>query len=104
MISPSRRRIEIVNEPGIHLRAADQFVRLARRFQAELRVHLDGRSIDGKSVLDPAILTAGRGTRLDLVAIGPNAEMMIAALSELVEARFGEAAADEGEDLTRQPC
>ena len=33
----ARRQVEITNGLGLHLRAADQFVRLARRFQCECR-------------------------------------------------------------------
>ncbi|QDV35035.1 hybrid sensor histidine kinase/response regulator [Tautonia plasticadhaerens] len=84
----ARRPVVILNPLGLHLRPADLFVGTARRFEAEVRVHLDGRAVDGKSILDLATLAAGCGTRLELEARGPDAEAALAALAELVAARF----------------
>jgi phosphocarrier protein len=50
---------------------------------------------DGKSILDLALLAAECGTKLDLEARGPDAEAALAALADLVAARFHERA--EGE-------
>ncbi len=87
---PIRCEREIVNALGLHLRAADQFVRLAQQFQAEVRVSLEGKVANGKSILDLATLAAGCGCRLELEANGPDAEVALAALSGLIEARFHE--------------
>ena len=80
----------IVNTLGLHLRAANQFVRLARQFQAEVRVSLEDKVANGKSILDLTTLAAGWGTRLELEANGPDAEAALAALVGLIEARFHE--------------
>ena len=80
----------IANPLGLHLRAADRFVRLARQFRAEVRVSLEGKVANGKSILDLTTLAAGCGTRLELEANGPDAEAALAALSGLIEARFEE--------------
>ncbi len=92
-----RRQVEITNAMGLHLRPADKFVRLASRFQSEVRVFLDGQEINGKSILDLTTLAAECGTRLDLEARGPDAEAAVEALSELVLARFYET--EEGQEL-----
>jgi len=85
-----RRQIEIVNDLGLHLRAASKFACLAQKYQAEVRVRCDGKVVNGKSLLDLATLAAERGTRLVLEADGTDAEASLAALCELVEARFNE--------------
>ena len=85
------RQAEIVNSEGLHLRPADQFVRLAQRFRAEIRVSCGDKHVNGKSILDLATLAAGRGTRLELEAIGPDAEEAVTALAALIEAGFREA-------------
>src|SRR5205807_269756 len=90
IMSLSHRRIEISNTLGLHLRAAHQFVRQAQRFQAEIRVHQDGQSVNGKSVLELLTLAATSGTWLDLEASGLDAHEALIALSELIEARFHE--------------
>ena len=86
----ARRQVEITNRLGLHLRAADQFVRLARRFQCEIRVHYQGKECNGKSILDLTILAAVCGTRLDLEAYGPDAFAAIEALAVVVAAQFYE--------------
>lgn len=91
-----RRQVEITNALGLHLRPADKFVRLAHQFQSEIRVHHEGREINGKSILDLTTLAAECGTRLDLEARGPDAEAAIAALAELVLDQFHEN--EEGQD------
>ena len=70
--------------------AADQFVRLARQFQSEIRVHDHGNECDGKSILDLMTLAAECGTRLELAANGADADAAVAALAGLVSARFYE--------------
>jgi phosphocarrier protein HPr len=92
----ARRQVEITNALGLHLRPADKFVRLAHRFQSEIRVHHEGQEINGKSILDLTTLAAECGTLLHLEARGPDAEQAVEALAELVLARFYET--DEGHE------
>src|SRR5262245_6949843 len=86
----ARRQVEITNAPGLHLRPATKFVQTADRFQAEVRVWYKGHSYDGQSILDLAGLAAERGARLDLEAVGPDAEAALAALADLIAAEFFE--------------
>ncbi|MBX6312866.1 MAG: HPr family phosphocarrier protein [Isosphaeraceae bacterium] len=95
-----RRQIEIVNALGLHLRAADKFVHEAQQHQAEVRVSLDGRAVNGKSIRGLTTLAAECGTRIDLEADGPDAEEAIAALCGLIEARFDE---NDGQDNPPTP-
>ena len=97
----ARRQVEITNELGLHLRPADKFVRLAHRFQAEIRVHYRGHEFNGKSILDLTSLAAECGTHLELEARGPDAEAAVAALADLVSARFHEDA--EGNEKDPSP-
>ncbi len=94
MTQVARRQVEILNALGLHLRPADKFVRLAHQFQSEVRVIHEGRSFNGKSILDLTSLAAECGTQLDLEAQGPDAEAALEALAGLVSARFHED--DEG--------
>ena len=101
MTQVARRQVEIVNALGLHLRPADKFVRLAHRFQSEVRVIHQGHEFNGKSILDLTSLAAECGTRLEVEARGPDAEAAVAALAELVSARFHET--DDGQDEARTP-
>src|SRR5258708_35242811 len=85
-----RRQVEILNSLGLHMRPADKFVKLALQYQSEIRVYHNGNEFNGKSILDLTSLAAERGTRLEVEARGLDAEQAIAALAELVLARFHE--------------
>lgn len=85
-----RAAVEIVNQLGLHARAAAKFVEVASRFTAEVTVTNADESVSGKSILGLMMLAAGQGTQLELVAVGPDAEEAIDALAALVADRFYE--------------
>jgi phosphocarrier protein HPr len=85
-----RRRMEITNGLGLHLRAASQFAQLSQRFQAEVRLSCNGRAADGRSILDLMMLAAECGTPLELEVSGPEAAEATSALCALIEDRFHE--------------
>ena len=89
-LDSARRQVEITNEYGLHLGPAAKFVKLAGRFQSEIRVHHNGKEINGKSILDLTLLAAETGTRLDLEARGADAEAAVEALARLVLSQFRE--------------
>ncbi|MGP0066178.1 MAG: HPr family phosphocarrier protein [Isosphaeraceae bacterium] len=99
----ARRQVEITNHLGLHLRPADRFVQLARRFQSEIRVHYHGDECNGKSILDLTLLAAECGARLELEACGHDAVAAVEALALLVLARFYENENENG-DLIEDPC
>lgn len=84
----ARRRVQIVNGYGLHMRPATKFVQLANPFQSEVWVHFQGTKANGKSFLDMTCLAAECGTTLDLEAHGPDAEEALTALADLVAAGF----------------
>jgi len=79
-----------MNRHGLHLRPATRFVQEAMRFKADVRVEIDGREVNGKSILMLTSLAAERGARLRIRASGEDAAEALAALVGLVRARFGE--------------
>jgi phosphocarrier protein HPr len=82
--------VEIVNQLGLHARAAAKFVEAASRFVAEVTVTNGDESVSGKSILGLMMLAAGLGTQLRVVANGPDAEEAVDALVELIANRFYE--------------
>jgi phosphocarrier protein HPr len=85
-----RAEVEIVNQLGLHARAAARFVETASKFIAEITVANGEESVSGKSILGLMMLAAAQGTKLTLVATGPDAEAAVDALGELVAQRFHE--------------
>ncbi len=84
----ARRRVRIVNAYGLHVRPAAKFVKLAQSFRSDVRVDHEGNKVNGKSLFDMTGLAAECGTTLDLEAEGPDAEVALAALADLVAAGF----------------
>ena len=88
MSALKRPRVEITDEHGLHLRAANRVVQIAKTFQSEIRVFWNDRVADGKSILDLITLGAESGAVLEFEVIGPDSEEAGAALTELVESCF----------------
>jgi phosphocarrier protein len=86
------RTVTVVNELGLHARAAARFVHLATRFQSHVRVGREGKIMDGKSIMGILLLAAACGTRITIVAEGADEQDAVSALTSLVESGFGEEA------------
>jgi phosphocarrier protein HPr len=81
---------EIVNELGLHARAATKFVQTANRYKCDVDVEKDGQVVNGKSIMGVLMLVASKGTSITVRTRGPDAVTCLDALSELVRSRFGE--------------
>ena len=82
--------VTVVNQLGMHARAAAKFVHLATRYEARVKVARDGREMDGKSIMGILLLAAARGSTITISAEGPDERDAVAALAALVESGFGE--------------
>ena len=84
------RSVTVVNQLGMHARAAAKFVHLATRFQSRVRVGRHGREMDGKSIMGILLLAAARGSVITITVDGPDEGAAMDALAGLVETGFGE--------------
>ncbi|WP_413719093.1 HPr family phosphocarrier protein [Silicimonas sp. MF1-12-2] len=84
------RRLEIVNEKGLHARASAKLVELVEGFDAEAEVSKDGLSASGDSIMGLLMLAASRGTSIDVETRGAEAEALADAIEALVADKFGE--------------
>jgi phosphocarrier protein len=82
--------VSVVNQLGMHARAAAKFVHLAARFQARVRVARHGREMDGKSIMGLLLLAAARGAIITISAEGADEQSAVDALVALVQSGFGE--------------
>jgi phosphocarrier protein len=82
--------MEIVNELGLHARAATRFVQTANKYRSEVEVEKDGQVVNGKSIMGVLMLVASKGTSIRVRATGPDADECVEALRELVAGKFGE--------------
>jgi phosphocarrier protein len=84
------RRLVIVNERGLHARAAAKFVSVLDAFEAEVVVEKDDVRVSGRSIMGLMMLAAAPGTAIDVEAVGVDAIEALDALGVLVENRFDE--------------
>ena len=90
------RPVTIVNQLGMHARAAAKFVHLAARFESRVRVSREGREMDGKSVMGLLLLAAAHGSTVTISAEGHDEVAAVTALVALVEGGFGDDEAAHG--------
>jgi phosphotransferase system HPr (HPr) family protein len=83
-----RRRVTVKAEHGLHIRPCTIVAQLALKFHSRIRLSLEGRAVDGKSVLDLMTLGAGPGAELDLEVDGPDAPDALEHLSALFDSGF----------------
>ncbi|OGV29734.1 MAG: phosphocarrier protein HPr [Legionellales bacterium RIFCSPHIGHO2_12_FULL_35_11] len=83
-------KITLQNKLGLHARASAKFVSTAGRFQSQLNVTKDDKTINGKSIMGVMMLAASKGCEITLAIDGPDEEHMADALSQLINNKFGE--------------
>ncbi|MEM7210296.1 MAG: HPr family phosphocarrier protein [Pseudomonadota bacterium] len=82
--------LDIVNEKGLHARASARFVETVEAHVAKAEVSRDGQTVNGDSIMGLLMLGASMGTTIDVVCTGADADLLLAALSDLVADCFGE--------------
>lgn len=87
---PLVRQVTIVNQKGLHARAAAKFVKLAGTFQAEIMVIKGDMEVSGLSIMGLMMLAAGPGSSLELRITGAEAKKAMVALEDLVARKFDE--------------
>ena len=89
--SQCEREFEIINDRGLHARAATKLVQTAARFPCEVMVSSDeSEAVNAKSVMGVLLLCGAKGTRIRVHARGGEALACVAAIGELIANRFGE--------------
>jgi len=84
--------VEIINKLGLHARAATKLANTCNRFSSSVKVCLDGKEIDGKSIMSLMLLAAAKGTVITLKVDGGDEIKAMAAIKALIEDRFEEEA------------
>lgn len=86
------KKIEIVNNLGLHARAAAKLVATASRFGSKIEISREGKSVNGKSIMGVMMLGASKGTSIGVMTEGDDENEAMVAIEELVNNRFGEEA------------
>ena len=88
---PNLSRIAtILNQRGLHARAAAKFVKLANQYEAEIQVRRGELTANGRSIMGLMMLSAALGNDVEVTVGGPQAEAALAAILDLIGRKFDE--------------
>ena len=79
------KEVSVLNRLGLHARPASEFVRTARAFKATIHIRRDGEMFSAGSILEVLMANLDCGTKMTLVAEGPDAEKALDRLGKLLE-------------------
>lgn len=84
------KRIKIINDLGLHARAAARIVELDKQYKSQLFLKRGDREADGSSILSILTLSCPKGTEIEARIVGEDSEAFMERLSQLLEQRFEE--------------
>jgi phosphocarrier protein HPr len=82
------KELNIINQLGLHARAAAIFVQYANKYQSSVRVAKEGEEVDGKSIIGLLTLAAECGSLVCLRTEGPDEQAAMEDLAQLVGNKF----------------
>jgi phosphotransferase system HPr (HPr) family protein len=80
-----KEMITVLNENGLHALPASRFVKLAEKFESDIRLIRDGIEVSGKSIMGILTLACEKGSKILLVADGADEKEALAALRKILE-------------------
>lgn len=84
------KKLEVVNELGLHARVASRIVREARKFQSSVIVQKEGKAYDLKNVTGVITVNAKKGDILDVEFDGDDELQAAEVMEKLFADKFGE--------------
>ena len=85
-----RQTVTIVNQLGLHARAATKLAQLCQQFQARILLVQDDKSADASSVLALLMLASSKGKTVQVCTEGIDAEQALSAVVDLINNGFDE--------------
>ena len=85
-------KVKVINQLGLHARAAAQLVRLAAKFESRIILIREDNAViaDAKSILNVLSLAAAKGTEMKLQVDGTDDQTALQSIVELFADGFGE--------------
>ncbi|MBE6082877.1 MULTISPECIES: HPr family phosphocarrier protein [Tissierellales] len=80
----------LLNETGLHARPASLFVKEASKFESDVKVMLDGKEFNAKSIMGVLSMGATKGDTLEIKAEGKDEKEAVKSLVDLIKTKFNE--------------
>ena len=84
------KKLTIINERGLHARAAAKFTETIAPFSCTISVSKDNETVSGHSIMGLMMLAASKDTVIQIIATGTDAEKAIQKIIEHVDNKFYE--------------
>lgn len=81
-------KVTLTNEDGLHGRAAANFVRVASKFDSDVKISVDDVTVNGKSIIGIMSLGAFNGEDMIIRTEGSDENVALKTLSDLVKQNF----------------
>lgn len=78
----AEKTFKVTSESGIHARPATQLVQTAGRFDSDINLEFNGKSVNLKSIMGVMSLGIQQGAEVKVVAEGTDADEAITAIGE----------------------
>ena len=78
----------VVNEKGLHTRPSTELVKCATLFKSQVMLSLQDNTVNAKSILGVLMLAATHGSRIEIEAVGEDAEQAVKSLVSLARNKF----------------
>ena len=82
--------MKIVNELGLHARAAAKVVSIANEFKSDITLKKDKKNADAKSIMKILMLSASKGASVDIIVDGSYLNEAMDAVVKLFKNGFDE--------------
>ena len=83
-------KVTVVNEQGLHMRPAGALAGEMGKFDSEVTIKKDGRSVNAKSVMDLMAACIKCGTELQIECSGSDENEALQKAVEMIKSGFGE--------------
>ena len=80
-----KREFHIIAETGIHARPATLLVQAASKFNSDINVEYNGKSVNLKSIMGVMSLGVGQGADVTITADGDDAKEAIEAIADTMK-------------------
>jgi phosphocarrier protein len=78
----------VVNDKGLHTRPCTELVKCATRFRSQVVLVYQEYTVNAKSLLGVLMLAAARGSKIQVEAVGADAEEAVKSILELAHNKF----------------
>lgn len=84
------KEVVLQNQAGLHARPATFFIQKANEFKSLIMIEKEERRVNAKSLLGVLSLGIEEGTKIKILADGPDEEAAVTALTKLIESGFAD--------------